>query len=301
MNRLLAVVSVSIAILATGTASAKPKRAVVLLDFTRVPPSATDAPALSPLDVDSVSLAMTRQFTGAAVDIASPGLPAWAQSQFPPPPASPASLGNPFVTYALSRQPYAAALATLPMNALGCTGPGYRPSLGFGRSTEERRRIIYPLVQQAACEHGLPVGLLDALVMQESRYQATARSPKGAFGLSQLMPGTARNLGVDAYSLADNLRGGARYLKQQVVKFGRYDLALAAYNAGPSRVQRNWAIPGIAETQGYVQAIMANWTGAPPTAIVAPRSMPYRKAQLIFMPARSQQFAQATSLNAMRR
>ena len=77
---------------------------------------------------------------------------------------------------------------------------------------------------------------MDALVIQESRYNPTAISPKGAFGLGQLMPGTARQLGVDRYSLDGNLRGAARYLSWQLREFGRVDLALAAYNAGPGRV-----------------------------------------------------------------
>ena len=94
--------------------------------------------------------------------------------------------------------------------------------------------------------------------MQESRYQSAAVSPKGAFGLAQLMPGMARQLGVDSYSLRDNLRGGARYLKQQVDRFGRYDLALAAYNAGLGRVERRRQVPRIAETQAYVRTIMSN-------------------------------------------
>ena len=83
------------------------------------------------------------------------------------------------------------------------------PSSGFGRAAEDRRRTIFPLIHQAACEFGLPVGLFDAMIMQESRYQPAAVSPKGALGLAQLMPGTARQLGVDPYSLRDNIRGAA--------------------------------------------------------------------------------------------
>lgn len=125
--------------------------------------------------------------------------------------------------------------------------------------------------------------------MQESRYQHAAMSRKGAIGLAQLMPGTARYLGVDAYTLADNLRGGARYLKEQYSKFGRYDLALAAYNAGPGRVKKRWAVPNITETQGYVRTIMGNWKGTVPTTPIATasaRPLPYRRVQLVFMPAR---------------
>src|SRR3546814_710119 len=76
---------------------------------------------------------------------------------------------------------------------------------------------------------------MDAMLIQESRYNPMALSPKGAFGLGQLMPGTAKQLGVDRYSLHGNLRGAARYLSWQLREFGRVDLALAAYNAGPGR------------------------------------------------------------------
>ena len=101
------------------------------------------------------------------------------------------------------------------------------------------------------------------------------------------MPGTARDLGVNAYTLADNLRGGARYLKQQYNKFRRYDLALAVYTAGTGRGQKRWAVPRIAETQGYVRTIMANWTGVGGSVLASAAPMPYRQAQMIFMPARA--------------
>lgn len=290
MKGALGAAIVAIAMLAATAAVGKPKRAVVLLDFSRPASnfSAEQAPQSAP-ELDAISMAMVRQFVGAPTETSPSELPRWLQ---PHPvvagaPPAPTSLGNPFVTYSLSRQPYASALARMPVNPLECAAFVYRPSLSFGRSAEERRRAIYPLVQQAACEHGLPIGLLDALIMQESRYQATAVSPKGAVGLAQLMPGTARHLGVNAYTLADNLRGGARYLKQQYDRFGRYDLALAAYNAGPGRVQRGWAVPRIVETQGYVQTIMANWAGVSPTTVATASPMSYRQAQLIFMPARA--------------
>ncbi len=263
---------------------AKPKRAVVLLDFSRsTAPPVSEPASLSPPELDAITMAMARQFTGAG----DPGLADLSTFAAAPVTPSASALGNPFVTYALSRQPYAPALAAMPTNPLECVVPAYRPSWGFGRAAEERRRLIFPLVHRAACEQGLPVALFDALIMQESRYQHVARSPKGAIGLAQLMPGTARQLGVDAYTLADNLRGGARYLKEQYSRFGRYDLALAAYNAGPGRVQKRWAVPRIAETEGYVRTIMGNWTGVAPTVTATAQPQPYRQAQLVFMPARS--------------
>lgn len=140
-----------------------------------------------------------------------------------------------------------------------CAVQPYRPSPILGRRDDRRRELLYPLVQRVACEARLPVGLMDALIMQESRYNPSALSPKGAFGLGQLMPATARQLGVDRYDLIQNLTGTAMYLAQQLNEFGRVDFALAAYNAGPGRVRSVRRIPRIAETQDFVRQIMANW------------------------------------------
>ena len=141
-----------------------------------------------------------------------------------------------------------------------CGASPYRARRDLAFSTERRRARFYPLVAQAACEAGVPVGLYDALIIQESGYQAGAISPKGAMGLAQLMPGTARALGVvDTTDPLANLRGGARYLRAQLAEFGRVDLALAAYNAGPGRVRRAWAIPPIVETRTYVARVARGW------------------------------------------
>lgn len=100
--------------------------------------------------------------------------------------------------------------------------------------------------------------LLEAVVWQESRWNTRARSPAGAQGLAQLMPGTARQLGVDSSDPRANLEGGARYLRMQLDHFsGDVEKALAAYNAGPGRVERANGIPRIRETREYVAAIMA--------------------------------------------
>lgn len=147
----------------------------------------------------------------------------------------------------------------VPMAIGGCGARRWRPSQLMGRTGEERRRLLYPLMQQVACEAGLPVGLFDAMLIQESRYNPFATSVKGAFGLGQLMPGTARNLRVDRYDLRGNLTGAARYLKAHLTEFGRVDLALAAYNAGPGRVRASDSVPSIRETRGYVATILANW------------------------------------------
>lgn len=112
-------------------------------------------------------------------------------------------------------------------------------------------------IQAAAANAGVSPELLEALVWQESRWRPAAVSPKGARGLAQLMPGTARLLGVNAADPAANLFGGALYLRRQLDRFGGdIERALAAYNAGPERVARAGGIPAIAETRAYVAAIM---------------------------------------------
>jgi hypothetical protein len=139
-----------------------------------------------------------------------------------------------------------------------CAAGGYRPSGFLGLEAEGRRFGYYGMMSAIACEYGIPVGLFDALIIRESRYKAGVFSPKNAFGLTQLMPDTAVGLGVDRYDVEQNLRGGARYLRQQLDKFGQVHLALAAYNAGPGRV-RNGMLPRIAETQSYVDNVLLNW------------------------------------------
>ena len=112
-------------------------------------------------------------------------------------------------------------------------------------------------VQELARRFDLSPALIEAMVWQESRWNAAARSPVGARGLAQLMPGTARYLGVDPDDPFANLEGGARYLREQMDRFdGDIEKALAAYNAGPGRVIAANGVPRIRETQGYVAAIM---------------------------------------------
>lgn len=99
--------------------------------------------------------------------------------------------------------------------------------------------------------------LRDELVADESAYRPDALSPVGAGGLTQLMPGTALELGVrDRFDPVENLRGGADYLARQIRRFGDLRLALAAYNAGPARVARLGRVPDIAETQAYVATVV---------------------------------------------
>jgi len=115
---------------------------------------------------------------------------------------------------------------------------------------------------ELAVRFDLSPALMEAVVWQESRWREDAVSPVGARGLAQLMPGTARQLGVDARDPFANLEGGARYLREQLDRFGGdIEKALAAYNAGPGRVMRAGGVPNIRETQGYVAAIIGRLAG----------------------------------------
>jgi soluble lytic murein transglycosylase-like protein len=119
-----------------------------------------------------------------------------------------------------------------------------------------------PHIAQVAAEYGLAPELLHAVVQVESGYNAQAVSPKGAVGLMQLMPATARRLGVaDRRDPLANLRGGARYLRNLIGLFsGDLSLALAAYNAGEAAVQRHARrIPPYAETIAYVRAVQRRY------------------------------------------
>jgi predicted nucleic acid-binding Zn-ribbon protein len=111
-------------------------------------------------------------------------------------------------------------------------------------------------IEATAARHGIDARLLAALVWTESNFRPDAVSHAGALGLAQLMPGTARGLGVDPRDPLQNLDGGARYLAAQLAHFGRVDLALAAYNAGPGRVTAAGGVPDIVETQLYVVRVL---------------------------------------------
>jgi soluble lytic murein transglycosylase-like protein len=114
-----------------------------------------------------------------------------------------------------------------------------------------------PIVADLARRYDLSPRLIAAVVWQESRWRHDAVSNKGARGLAQLMPATARALGVDPADPRANLEGGARYLRQMLDLFdGDVERALAAYNAGPGRVMKAGGVPAIPETQAYVASIV---------------------------------------------
>jgi soluble lytic murein transglycosylase-like protein len=123
-----------------------------------------------------------------------------------------------------------------------------------------RRAAYLPHVYATEAQFGLPAGLLDALIWTESRYNPFAISKAGAAGLGQLMPGTAKELGVaNRFDPLANLSGAARYLRQMLDRFGTVHMALAAYNAGPGAVERAGGIPLNGETPAYVRNVLQRW------------------------------------------
>jgi hypothetical protein len=112
-------------------------------------------------------------------------------------------------------------------------------------------------IDRTAAEHGVSARLVRAVIQVESAFRARARSPKGAIGLMQLMPETARRFAVaDPYDPRANIEGGIKYLKSLLDRFDTVALALAAYNAGESAVERFGGMPPYAETRSYVEAVL---------------------------------------------
>lgn len=129
-----------------------------------------------------------------------------------------------------------------------------QPSASFSARQEKLKEVINKVAQN----HQMDEALIHAVISVESGYQQQAISQKGAIGLMQLMPATADYLRVNPHDEQANIDGGTRYLKEQLQRFHRLDLALAAYNAGPQNVIRyKEQIPPFPETQEYVRRVLA--------------------------------------------
>lgn len=146
-----------------------------------------------------------------------------------------------------------------PALALPASSVSFRPADFQADCDPLPREQITPMIRNAAIREGVREDLVLAVIERESAFRPCAISPKGAQGLMQLMPATARELGViDPFDPQQSLDGGVRLLKQLLDRYkGNYELALSAYNAGAGRVDREGGVPDIAETKDYVIQILS--------------------------------------------
>jgi soluble lytic murein transglycosylase-like protein len=160
-----------------------------------------------------------------------------------------------------------ASLATYAVPGASLIRTSTKPAVSRGATAYD------DLITQNAERHGISPDLVRAVIQAESGFNRYAVSPKGAMGLMQLMPATARDLGVvDPFHPAENIRAGVAYLAGLLTRFKQnVEYALAAYNAGPERVERYDGVPPYRETQAYVKKITrAANTPAPPSAPETP-------------------------------
>lgn len=116
---------------------------------------------------------------------------------------------------------------------------------------------VKPIIEKASATHNIPTIILSALLKQESGFNTKVTSRAGAQGIAQFMPGTAKGMGVNPWDPESAVDGAARYLANGMKKFGKMNLALAAYNAGSGAVSQYGGVPPYKETQNYVKNILA--------------------------------------------
>jgi len=188
----------------------------------------------------SVRSAVMVAASQAGLALASAAQPVAAQVIEIQPDGASVAYAGPVLSLDNSRQPIVTPARTM-QGAASCRAP--RSLAGVLRETSGRRQ--------------LSAQFIEAVAWQESRLNQNAVSPKGARGIMQLTPSTARALGVDSAGLRDNLDGGAAYLASLLRQFdGDIVLTLAAYNAGPAAVRRWGGVPPYAETRAYVAAVL---------------------------------------------
>lgn len=136
----------------------------------------------------------------------------------------------------------------------------YNPSTASTPSRSANRNAFDHLIRASAARHGVDPALVKAVIHTESAFNPNARSPVGAMGLMQLMPGTARDMGVaNAWDPAQNIEGGVKYLAWLQRQFSNRDYVIAAYNAGLGNVKKYGGIPPFRETQNYVRSVNSRY------------------------------------------